>query len=510
MANTFAVSRNHLIFGLCLPLAVLLGYLLAEPLELGTQAVVVLVLVVLFAPLLMRWHHPLLVLSWNAALNPVFFPGRPYIWMVMSFISFFFAILNRSLSNSYRMLKVPPLTWSLLTLLGVVLVTALLTGGIGIRVLNSATHGGRGYFFILAAVVGYFALSAQPVPPHRAQWFVAMFFLSGLSSIISNLVYFAGPGFHVLYDLFPPEMVIDQARAEWALGDIPVRNFGVMVAALAGYSFLLARYGVAGVLDLARPWRLMIFLVAVFCCMIGGYRSVLALTGLTFLILFWIEGLWRTRFLFILLFLGLASSLALAVWVDRLPLSVQRAVSFLPIKVDAVIKEAANSSTEWRVEMWRSLWPEVPRYLFKGKGYALSPQEVWQVQEAAQRGHMRSADAAATFGDYHNGLLSVAIPFGIYGLAAYLWFLGAGLWLLYHNLRYGDPALRHINAFLFAAFAARIVHFFLIFGAFYTDLYHFTGIAGLSVALNGGVRRPAPAVAAEESPEESMRYASTF
>ena len=33
MANTFAVSRNHLIFGLCLPLAMLLGYLLAEPLE---------------------------------------------------------------------------------------------------------------------------------------------------------------------------------------------------------------------------------------------------------------------------------------------------------------------------------------------------------------------------------------------------------------------------------------------------------------------------------------------
>ena len=33
MASTFAVTRNHLIFGICLPLAVLMGYLLAEPLE---------------------------------------------------------------------------------------------------------------------------------------------------------------------------------------------------------------------------------------------------------------------------------------------------------------------------------------------------------------------------------------------------------------------------------------------------------------------------------------------
>ena len=32
MASTFAVTRNHLIFGLCLPLAVLMGYVLAEPL----------------------------------------------------------------------------------------------------------------------------------------------------------------------------------------------------------------------------------------------------------------------------------------------------------------------------------------------------------------------------------------------------------------------------------------------------------------------------------------------
>src|SRR5438128_4381160 len=85
MANTtFNIPRNHLAMALCLPLAVLLGYVLAEPLESGSIAVVVFVLVVLSVPILMKWHHPLLILSWNAAINPVFLPGRAALWLLLA------------------------------------------------------------------------------------------------------------------------------------------------------------------------------------------------------------------------------------------------------------------------------------------------------------------------------------------------------------------------------------------------------------------------------------------
>ena len=65
MASTFAVTRNHLIFGLCLPLAVLMGYLLAEPLESTSLTVLLMIGAVLLVPVLMRWYHPLLILSCN-------------------------------------------------------------------------------------------------------------------------------------------------------------------------------------------------------------------------------------------------------------------------------------------------------------------------------------------------------------------------------------------------------------------------------------------------------------
>src|SRR5258708_32082592 len=103
--------------GLCLPLAVLLGYFLAEPLESGSIAVVLFVLMVLSVPIMMKWHHPLLVLSWNACINPYFLPGRPYLWMVMAVASLFFATLNRSINAKNAFVNVPAVSASLIFLL---------------------------------------------------------------------------------------------------------------------------------------------------------------------------------------------------------------------------------------------------------------------------------------------------------------------------------------------------------------------------------------------------------
>ena len=98
MANAINIPKTHLIMGLSLPLAVLLGYFVAEPMELGSMAVVVFVLVVLSLPLLMKWYYPLLVLGWNAAICPVFLPGQPHFWAMMAFVGLLFAVLGRAVS----------------------------------------------------------------------------------------------------------------------------------------------------------------------------------------------------------------------------------------------------------------------------------------------------------------------------------------------------------------------------------------------------------------------------
>src|SRR6266404_4984260 len=107
MANTINIPRPHLIMGLCLPLAVLLGYFLAEPMDSGSLAVIVFVLTVLAVPIMMKWYHPLLVMGWNAVINPIFLPGRPFLWMILAVIGLVFAVLNRSVNAQRSFLYVP-------------------------------------------------------------------------------------------------------------------------------------------------------------------------------------------------------------------------------------------------------------------------------------------------------------------------------------------------------------------------------------------------------------------
>src|SRR5262249_9987724 len=155
--------------------AVLLGYLLAEPLDSASLGVIVFVLVILGVPLLMKWHHPLLILSWNAYVNPFFLPGSPGLWMIMAFASLLFALLNRSVNSENRFVYVPSLVRPLLFLLAVVVVTAFMTGGLGIRSMSSERFGGKGYFFIFAAVAGFFAFTSGRVPKERVGLYLVLF-----------------------------------------------------------------------------------------------------------------------------------------------------------------------------------------------------------------------------------------------------------------------------------------------------------------------------------------------
>ena len=164
MASTFVVSRSQLIYALCLPLAVLIGYFLAEPLESGSIAIVVLVLSVLCLPLLIKWYHPLLIMSWNTVMSAIGLPGRPGAWMVMAALGLLVALLNRSVNPHRRLINVPTLTKPLIFLTGVVVITAGVSGGIGLSVFGAVRAGGKGYFFILAAIAGYFAMTSQRIP----------------------------------------------------------------------------------------------------------------------------------------------------------------------------------------------------------------------------------------------------------------------------------------------------------------------------------------------------------
>ena len=434
----------------------------------------------------MRWHHPLLILSWHAAINPYFLPGRPYLWMIMAACSLFFSVLNRIVEPEKGINYEPSIARPMLVLALVVIGTAIARGSFGVAALGSSTYGGKPYITIIAAIIGFFALASVRLAPERVPLLVGLFFITGLTGLIPNIAYGAGSAFNVLFYLFPPEFAMEQARGDYAILPGIFRLFGLTASSIGLYCFLLARYGIRG--TITHPLRLVLFLGAWVGCFFCGFRSVLILFLLIFTLQFWLEGLFRTRIFPALFAVSLLVMAVLLPYTEHLPPVVQRTLSFLPVEIDTATRAGAESSLQWRLEIWQNLVPEIPRYFWLGKGYAIDPSDLNLAGFDAMRGN--TAERAIIAGDYHSGPLSLIIPLGFWGTAVVVWFWAATLRFMYWHYRYGNPALKSVNTFLLSLFLARIFFFIAFFGGFYSDLFYFTGLAWLSVSINGA-RTPA-------------------
>jgi len=500
MNNSAAILRALIIYAICIPLAIVVGsgvVSLANSPSYSNFSAFGLLALLLSIPILLRWHHPLLVLSWNLPLTIFFLPGRPQVWLPMMVVSLGISVLQRAMNKDKRFIPAPQITLPLLGLAGVVLVTAKLTGGIGLHVLGDPVMGGKKYIFLLAGILGYFALTAQRIPVRQAQLYVALFFLSGCISVLGDLIAIIPPSFYFIFLFLPPD-----SYAFAGLGNA-FRFTGVGAMATAIFVYMLARYGISGIFRAGRPWRVVFFILFLALSLAGGFRSVFLSSALVLLIQFFLEGLHRTKLLPIFAFIGLLAAVICLPMANRLPDAFQRVLSFLPVKIDPAVRADAQASLDWRLDMWKALLPQVPSHLLLGKGYAISPEDYQMMgTDAALHSIDPGEQALALSGDYHSGPLSVILPFGIWGAIAVLWFLIAGIWALHHNRLYGDPALQTINTLLFALFLTKVISFFFIFGALSGDVAGFAGYLGLSISLNGGICRPArhPAATTAEPP----------
>jgi hypothetical protein len=464
---------------------------------------VVLVLSVLLTPLLMKWYHSALIIFWNSAFClPLV--GAPPLWIGLVLLGMIFMMLSICVDPRRQWLNKNPVAWSLIGLGVVILATALLTGGVGLRILGSTTYGGKKYIYIAVAIAGYFVLTSQRVPKSRAVIFASLFFLSSATSLIGDFVSrFSGKLSALGY--FVSGNAGGASVGPGVIASGLERYSGLVGVSNAACLFLLSRFGLKGILDLTKPWRLALVFLFFAAGLLAGYRSFIGALLLTFVVAFFVEGLHRTRYLFLAVVMGGLCLAGLAAYATRLPLSIQRSLSFLPIEISPVAANSAVSSLEWRIEMWKDLAMDVPRYLLKGKGYVIDPNDLFFSAQNAGQGFDLPAEWAIVAGDYHNGPLSILIPFGIWGAIAFGWFLYVSIRLLYRNCKKCDPALLSINRALFACFVVRAVFFVFLVGGLHGDLPYFISIVGLAICLNS-----APAQVDESASEKPGHLRSAF
>src|SRR5688572_3059456 len=201
-----SLPKSLFLFVFCLPLAIVLGVMLATPLDRSTLMVILGGFFLLLTPFLLTGHHSMLILSWNAFINAFFLPGQPYLWMLMTAISLVFIVLIKTLNRgNMKVIFVPSVAWPLIVLALVTLVTAHFTGGVGLRAIGSEVFGGKRYVFEWAAIAGFFAISALPIEPSKRQLLAGGFFLVGVTSAVGNIAFMLGERFYFLFLLFRSE-----------------------------------------------------------------------------------------------------------------------------------------------------------------------------------------------------------------------------------------------------------------------------------------------------------------
>ena len=496
MSNT-TLLRTLLIYSICLPLAIFLGYMIGyspdASTDLHTYIGVGIVLFLLVLPLLLRWHRFLLIASWNAAILLYFVPGRPALFFALAWLSLTISILQYIVNPKIRFISVPSVARPLLFMATVVMVTARANGGIGLGALGSEVMGGKKYLEMLTAVVAFFALVAQPIPLHKAAPYIVIFFLGFLTHAIGELGPIIAPGFYFIFWLFPiSEQSVTTMFSSPGRQEMMQRFSGITFACAGIYYALLARYGIRELFNSRRLFRLALLVLVGSAALLGGFRSTLIQFAATFAVLFYLEGLMRTRLLPLLLLVLAFSATLLIGFADRMPLNVQRTLTVVPgVQLDPLARASAESSSKWRWEMWRDVLPDVPKYFLLGKGFGLSAADI-QKRIVGGPGELQSlsGEGSALAGDFHNGPLSLLIPFGVWGAIGFTWFVIASLKVLYRNYKFGHPDLQRLNTFLYAMFLVRAIFFYLVFGSVYSDLGFFVGIVGMGIAINGGVAKP--------------------
>jgi hypothetical protein len=497
MTSASSLIRSLLIYSICLPLAIFLGYLIAQEgnpvYSLTTYVGILPILFVLALPLILRWHHGLLVASWNLGAVLFFLPGGPNLWFAMAGLSLVIAIVQYVLNPRLRFLNAPSVTRPLVFLAAVVLVTAGCRGGIGLAVFGSEIQGGKRYLLMLAAIIGYFAFISRPVPPKNAGRYVAFFFLGFAVSAIGDLGSNLPQNFYFVYLLFPVTEHGLFSIVNSPVGPIDVINRlgGLATACLGVINAMLASYGIREIFSSRHVLRLLFFLALICVSLLGGFRSMVVIIVLLFSGLFYFEGLLRSRLLPIFALIMILMGTLLVGFVQRLPLNVQRTLSVLPLPVDPLAKAAAEASSEWRINIWKQVIPQIPQYLLLGRGLGFSGKELQSFITVDPNSGLGGTHEAGTefVSDFHNGPLSVIVPFGIPGVIAFIWFLAASGRALYKNYHYGNPEYLKLNRFLLVYFIAKTIFFLFVFGSLYSDLAMYTGLVGLSISLNGGVAK---------------------
>lgn len=442
-----------------------------------------------------------------------FIPGYPAPWYAITPLATMMLLarfLMRRNNFTYRF------TWMdvLMILQIFALAQAYVRNPTGLAILGSSTTiGGRPYMDYGMAIFAYFVLATVKTEIKIVKRVILCMILVSLADqLLLSATSFSGTLSQVVGRIYSNVDYAANVGGSSHTVDFAETRF----SSLAGLGVVLSQilFSFNRPLECALPWRPLRFLTLLFTgavVMLSGFRS-----NLIKMSCFFIAGtVIRRRPLDFVIAVApavIVLSVLLMIGPKTLPMAVQRTLSFLPIEVDASIRESAQGSSDWRFEMWRLVLTS-DRYiknkiLGDGFGFSAAEQEA-QIQDALgmRKYSGDSIDAFIAKGSYHGWHVEAIRFTGALGLII-------GVFILFSFARNAWISINHHRGSDFFPYAVYLCMPFLIepfftlfvFGSYKGSFITYIAMSGMLRLIYGlylEERRQPAIAAAVENPARS-------
>jgi hypothetical protein len=311
------------------------------------------------------------------------------------------------------------------------LATVFVRNPVGFWAIQSSMVGGRPYFEIALAFGAFMILSRVQITDFIAKSFPLFFVIPawsvGILDVASRLSPQLGLTLNSLYSGVGSSGVTDAIQQEAQLGQ--TRMTGLLGAGISSALALSAKYSPITLISPLYPGRVLMLGIALGAIFLSGFRSALlfAMVALFFSALLrrQIKDLWVFASISIFALIAVISMQGSMV---QFPLTMQRALSWLPGDWNQEAVADAEGSSRWRFEMWGWAWNDerIMRDRIWGQGFGLSIDDMNLIASSIMAGQAGSSllggsdrELFMITGVFHNGPLSTIKYIGIVGFALY-------------------------------------------------------------------------------------------
>ena len=311
------------------------------------------------------------------------------------------------------------------------LATVYARNPVGFWAIQSSMVGGRPYFEIVLAFGAYVVLSRVKPSDAIVRGF-PLFYLVPLSIVaVLDVAARVMPQFSyplaIAYSGIGSRAITAGFEEAAQIGQDRITGFKDL--GFVGVAALCARFNPITLLSPLYPLRGILFAASLVAIFLSGFRATFLAAGVFFILATWLRG--RGRDIFIAAGLGgaaLVVLIALQGSVVQFPLTMQRALSWLPGDWNQEAVDDAEGSSRWRYEMVEWAWHDstILRNKVWGQGIGLSLDDMNLIAASMLAGqggaNLLGGSDRENFmitGTFHNGPISAIKCVGVVGLFLY-------------------------------------------------------------------------------------------